>query len=272
MAETTGVGKVSEEAVRLQRVIPMVGNSFKPFFFGRFEARGNVTVLVGKFTMLPAVKIFMSFWFGMCGVFAGAALLGKFRPQAPHATLFLLQPFLMIGAGIAVVGAGKWFARNDVVWLSELIKSAMSVPSASENRGGLVNAETDSIPMALKIASIFLAASGATALVAGAAGTHLWPSLGTGALSTESKQLGNWYFVYAILLIVLSMGVWGRRRWAWWCGFLLLGFSVCWSIFVMRTGTGFGVPIALNAFFTIFPCVVVGVWGLWWYAQRKYFL
>lgn len=29
-----------------------------------FEVRGDVTVLIGKFTMLPLVKIFMSFWFG----------------------------------------------------------------------------------------------------------------------------------------------------------------------------------------------------------------
>ena len=34
--QQAAVGPVGESSVRLQRVIPMVGNSFKPFFFGRF--------------------------------------------------------------------------------------------------------------------------------------------------------------------------------------------------------------------------------------------
>jgi hypothetical protein len=98
LGETTAVGKVSEKVVRLQRVIPMMGNSFKPFFIGHFEVRGEETVLIGQFTNLPLVKVFMSFWFGMCGLFAGAVLLGGFKPQGPNATIFLLQPFLMICA------------------------------------------------------------------------------------------------------------------------------------------------------------------------------
>jgi hypothetical protein len=65
LGETTAVVKVWEKVVRLQRVIPRVGNSFKPFFIGCFEVRGGVTVLIGKFTMSPLVKMFMSFWFGM---------------------------------------------------------------------------------------------------------------------------------------------------------------------------------------------------------------
>jgi hypothetical protein len=51
----------------------MVGNSFKPFFFGRFEVRGDEVYLTGRFTMLGLVKAFMTFWFG--GVLAfGIAL------------------------------------------------------------------------------------------------------------------------------------------------------------------------------------------------------
>src|SRR3984893_14268492 len=71
LGETGAVGKVSEEEVRLQRVIPMVGNSFKPFFIGRFEVRDGVTVLTGRFGLLTIVKVFMTFWLGMALVFAG---------------------------------------------------------------------------------------------------------------------------------------------------------------------------------------------------------
>lgn len=274
LAETTAVGKVSEKIVRLQRVIPMVGNSFKPFFIGHFEVRGDVTVLIGKFTMLPLAKVFMSFWFGMCGLFAGAVLLGGFKPQGPNATFFLLQPFLMIGGGIALVAAGKWFARNDVAWLSELIAAALGAPreGASVNRDTLMNGDADTVPMSLRVAAIFFAASGAMALVAGLAGTRLWPSMGQAGESTASQQLGNWNFVYAILVIALSIGIWRRRPWAWWCGFLLLGLSVCWSLFAMSVRADVGPPVRMKVIFAIFSCVVVGIWSRWWYAQRKHFL
>jgi hypothetical protein len=274
LAETTAVGKVSAKVVRLQRVIPMVGNSFKPFFIGHFEVRGDVIVLSGEFTMLPFAKVFMSFWFGMCGLFAGAVLLGGFKPQGPNAMFFLLQPFLMIGGGIALVAAGKWFARNDAAWLSELIATALGAPraSASVSRDALMNVDADTVPMSLKVAAIFLAASGAMALVAGVVGPYLWPSMGQAGESIASRRLGNWNFVYAILVIALSIGIWGRRLWAWWCGFLLLGLSVCWSLFAMSVRADVGPPVGLKVIFAIFSCVVVGIWGRWWYAQRKHFL
>jgi hypothetical protein len=274
LAETTAVGKVSEKIVRLQRVIPMVGNSFKPFFIGHFEVRGDVTVLIGKFTMLPLAKVFMSLWFGMCGLFAGAVLLGGFKPQGPNAMFFLLQPFLMIGGGIALVAAGKWFARNDAAWLSELIATALGAPrgGASVNRIALMNVDADAVPMPLKVAAIFLAASGAMALVAGVVGPDLWLRWGQAGESTASPQLGNWNFVYAILVIALSIGIWGRRPWAWWCGFLILGLSVCWSLFTMSTRADVGPPVGMKVIFAIISCVVVGIWGRWWYAQRKHFL
>jgi hypothetical protein len=43
---------------------PDGGNSFKPFFFGRFEARGDGVYLTGRFTMLGFVKAFMTLWLG----------------------------------------------------------------------------------------------------------------------------------------------------------------------------------------------------------------
>jgi hypothetical protein len=263
LGETTAVGKVSERVVRLQRVIPVVSNSFKPFFIGHFEVRDGVTVLVGKFTMLPLVKVFMSFWFCMLGLFTGAVLLDGFKLRGPNATFILLQPFLMIGGGIALVAAGKWFARNDVAWLSELIAMALGArrDSASVSQDALMNVDADTVPTTLKVAAVFLAASGAMALVAGVAAPHLWPS----------PQLGNWIIVYAILVISLSIGIWRRRPWAWWCGFLLLGLSVGWSWFAIAARADVGPPVGIKVIFGIFSCLVVGIWGRWWYAQRKHF-
>jgi hypothetical protein len=262
LGETTAVGKVSEKLIRLQRVIPMVSNSFKPFFIGHSEVRGEVTVLIGKFTMLPLVKVFMSLWFGMCCLFAAAVLLGGLRPQGPNSTFFLLQPFLMIGGGIALVAAGKWFARNDVAWLSALIATALGTPrdGASAMWYALMNVDADTVPMQLKVAAILLAASGATALVHGVVGPHLWPSSMQAGESNPSPQLGYWNFVYAILVIALSIGIWRRRPWAWWCGFLLLGLSACWSLFAMLARIDVELPVGIKVIFSILSCVVVGIW------------
>src|SRR5580700_6339336 len=51
IGEAAAVGKVSQDGVRLQRVTPMVHNSFKPFFVGRFESRDGATLLTGRFGM-----------------------------------------------------------------------------------------------------------------------------------------------------------------------------------------------------------------------------
>jgi hypothetical protein len=93
-----------------------------------------------------------------------------------------------------------------------------------------------------KVAAILLAASGAMALVTGVVGPHFWPSLVQAGESSAAPRLGNWNFVYAILVIALSIGIWRRQSWAWWCGFLLLGLSVCWSLFAMSARADVGPP------------------------------
>lgn len=274
LGETTAVGKVSENVVRLQRVIPMVGNSFKPHFIGHFEARDGAAVLVGKFTMLPLVKVFMSFWFGMLGIFASVALLVSVKSNGPNATLFLVQPLLMFGGGIVLLAVGKWFARNDAAWLSEVIATALGAhrDGASVTERSLIDADADRVPMTLKAAAILLVASGAMALVAGFAGPHVWPNLGRPPESPAVPQLGNWSFVYAVLVISLSIGIWRRRPWGWWCGFLLLGLSVCWSLLAMQTHADIGPPVGFKVIFAVLSCVFTVIWGRWWYAQRKHFL
>jgi len=274
LGETTAVGKVSQTVVRLQRIIPMVGNSFKPFFFGHFEVRDGVTVLVGKFTMLPLAKAFMSVWFGVLSIFAVVVLLGGFKPQGPNATFFLVQPFLMIGGGIALVAAGKWFTRNDAAWLSGIIAAALGAPrdGVSATQDLLMSVDADTVPMTLKAAAIFLVASGAMALVAGLAGLPLLPGVGRSAESPAVLQLGNWNFLYAVLVISLSIGIWRRQPWGWRCGFMLLGLSVCWSLFAVQAHADVGLPVGIKVLFAVLSCVVAAVWGRWWYAQRKHFL
>ncbi len=119
------VGRVDKTRVSLQRVIPMVRNSFKPFFIGQFVEEDGRVILKGQFTMHRCAKIFMSFWFGFClfWTLLAIALLVARDPKKWWLPFFGLE---MISAGVAIVWTGKWFARNDIAWLSEVIRNALS--------------------------------------------------------------------------------------------------------------------------------------------------
>ena len=284
MGETTAVGKVTAEKVRLQRVIPMVGNSFKPFFIGHFEERGRVAVLTGEFTMLGVVKVFMTFWLGMTALFAGAALLGLFHVVGPNAWLFRLQPFLMMAFGIGLVAAGKWFARNDAAWLSDVIERALGAPraegaaevSSTGTRDGLGRVDPAAVPGVLKGVAAFLAFTGVMAVVAGFTGNEVRSAAsGPGGGPLALPSWGPWMFVYAAFLVALSIGVWRRRPWAWWAFFGLLGLSAVWPIFALsflQTPGLAGPPGWMGGVVAILSCAVVAIWGRWWYAQRRHFL
>jgi hypothetical protein len=271
LGETAAVGKVSEHGVRLQRVIPMVGNSFKPFFVGRFEVRDGVTVLTGRFGLLTIVKVFMTFWLGMAFVFAGGMLLGKFSSPNPVPPFLAFQPFLMLGFGIALVAVGKWLARNDVAWLSNVIEGALG-DKKSGAADALANADTGAVPTTLKVVSIVMAASGAMALLVHFRAGHLADGSGDHGRALPMPAVGDWNDAIAAGLLILALGIWLRRPWAWWAGFLVIGS--CWvsALVDMHRQVGVGPPIAFQVIFGVLALGVGVIWGLWWYAQRKHFL
>jgi hypothetical protein len=111
--------------VRLQRVRPFSANSFKPWFVGCFIESGGRVVLVGRFTMHLWAKAFMCFWLGFCLLWTiGAAVAVALQPDAPR---FLpLAGMGMVAFGIALVAFAKSLSRDDVVWLSDVIKRALN--------------------------------------------------------------------------------------------------------------------------------------------------
>jgi hypothetical protein len=273
LAETAAVGKVSQEGVRLQRVIPMIRNSFKPFFVGRFEVRDGVTVLSGRFTMALFAKIFMSFWFGMLLAIGGGIWVGTSHSANTAPRLFLLQPFLMVAFGVVLIAVGKWFARNDVAWLSSVIEGALG-----ENKTGAaavmppaIAADPNAVPATLKVVSVVMAISGAL---------ELFGRLVVDAVSGDQgplpaipmAPLGNWTVALGAGLLMLAVGVWRRQPWAWWAGFLVLGASWWGFADAVHRQADVGPPIALQLIFGGIALIITGIWGRWWYAQRKHFL
>lgn len=119
--------------------------------------------------------------------------------------------------------------------------------------------------MVLKGVALFLAASAVMAALTEFIEPKVWDQ------QKVALQWGHWNIAYAISAFVLAAGVWGRRPWAWWGGFLLLGTSTITSLLAMPVGAQFGPPSFMRVVFGVFAVIVVGVWGRWWYTQRKHF-
>jgi hypothetical protein len=113
------------------------------------------------------------------------------------------------------------------------------------------------VPGVLKAVALFLAASAVMVVVAD---------------FLEPRALYHWQVAYAMAILVLAAGVWRRRPWAWWGGFLVLGVSIITSLFAFPANAEFAPPPFMRVIFGIFALVVSGVWGRWWYAQRRHFL
>ena len=269
MGDAAAVGKVSSSSVRLQRVIPMVRNGFKPFFTGHFLIRDGVTVLTGQFGMSKATKIFMTVWLGIVAFAAISMLLASFTTKPASPPWVGAMPLLMVFAGLGLVALGKWFGRNDAAWLSGVISQALGVPVP----GAAAKVEVDpaAVPMVLRWVAVFLAAS---AVMVGV--THFIDLKGLPELGEESSSmtlpLRQWDGAYAVATLVLAVGIWRRRPWGWWGGFVLLGLSIITSLFAFPTEGELAFPASMRVIFGIFAVVVTGVWGRWWYAQRRHFL
>jgi len=264
LGETAAVGSVAEDRVHLRRVIPMVRNSFQPLFVGRFERRGESVVLAGQFTMSPLVKVFMTFWFAIVGMFGLVMLLGVTSPRGSHGWLLRLQPLLMMGGGIAMVAVGKWFARNDAAWLSAVIDSALADPEV--RAVAVAGAPASGPPIVLKVAAGFLAVSGFLPVLSGVFGFLLPP--GTRLILPLPAALSE---IFGLGSIVVAVGVWNRRAWGWWGGFCVLGGSSLAAWFALPGGPAQVQAPAVRAVFSAFAALITVFWGCWWYAQRRHF-
>jgi hypothetical protein len=267
--ETSAVGKVSESQVRLQRVIPMMNNSFKPFFFGRFEVRDGVTVLTGRFSMTVFVKIFMTVWFGMLLLIGGGILVSGVKAQGSTPPFVLFQPLLMVGGGVLLVAFGKWLSRNDAVWLSSVIGRALG--NAVE--GSSVRAQRDeaTVPMPLKAASLVLAFSGVMQFVA----RFLPRSTPAGHADPRAvfamPMFDGWQDLLGFALLLVALAIWRRQPAGWWGGFVVLGIGFVAPLSAMYQQFPTSPPIVIEVIFAAIALGISVTWGLWWYAQRKHF-
>lgn len=119
------VGRVSRDRVSLQRVIPFIGNSFKPFYVGRFREINGRVVLAGEFTVLGWVKAFMTCWLGFCAFWTVMTAALAFTRES-GAWWFPVAGAGNFAVGLGFVAFSRWLARNDVPWLEKVIEDALS--------------------------------------------------------------------------------------------------------------------------------------------------
>jgi hypothetical protein len=126
------VGPVSESRVRLQRVIPLFGNSFKPIFIGAFTLSQGRVVLEGRFTIYPAAKAFMCLWFSIGLTIAAIALVLALKAIAEHRVsdgpaALLVPPgtLALMLVGVGFVRGCWWLSRGDIPYLTAVIEAAL---------------------------------------------------------------------------------------------------------------------------------------------------
>jgi hypothetical protein len=277
LGQQAAAGPVSESRVRLQRVIPIVGNSFKPFFIGRFEARGDGVYLTARFTMIGFVKAFMTLWLG--GVLAiGMAFAVTMINTRGGDWLPALGGLGMFGAGVALVGFGKWLARNDVAWLSNIIRTALRAPvvaQASELSAGVASTadSTSSLPTVLRVTALVLLFTGVMGVWSAISGVSSWHATSGHAAIT---RFSSWPIrlaigAYGFWTLGLAFGVYRRKRWAWRLGLVFFGAAGLTSILQAFTSPQFPDSAIVRAIFCVLSLAFTLYWGWWWYAQRVHF-
>jgi hypothetical protein len=275
LAQQEAVGTVKESQVSLQRVIPMVGNSFKPFYRGQFIERNGRVVLTGRFGMHWFAKAFMTLWFGMlaCVVLLGLALL-VLHPR--KAMPVVLAGIGMIAAGTALVWLGKWFAL-DRAWLSDVIRGALCAQAGAQGtRGNTVDpsaGSSDRPSMVIALVTAALALMGVVSLVGAILGiqsVHARPDdVGVAFFSNGVSRFASAAFGAAML--ALAAGVYRRRLLAWRAGFGLLAGGWVYSVAEILVVNRAHVDYRAAIIFCIAGLFVTIVWIRWWYAQRIQF-
>jgi len=117
------VGKVDEHGFRLRLRIGY-RNSFQTFMFGAAQADGRGTRIVARTGMHPFAAVFMTLWLSVIALASaiGVAGLAQAEPGETAPWFVILVPVGMLAFGIALVGIGRWIARNERARLVEFLE------------------------------------------------------------------------------------------------------------------------------------------------------
>ena len=119
------IGKATPDRVVLYRHRPFVRNSFIPRFVGRFSVENGRSVLSGSFSLHPWVRWFMVAWFSFLLVASFGLLAALFTGVAvAERVIAVLVPGAMALFGVALARFGRWWARTDPAYISNVVSMA----------------------------------------------------------------------------------------------------------------------------------------------------
>lgn len=126
------VGHVGERGFRLRLRIGY-RNSFQTHMFGALQAEGRGTRIVARTGMHPFAAVFMTLWISVVGLVAVTAVAGS--GEAVQG-LIILVPVGMFAFGVALVGIGRWVARNERARLIEFLERTVEGKRVASARAG----------------------------------------------------------------------------------------------------------------------------------------
>lgn len=117
-------GDVSNNKVKLYKVTPMYGNTFKPIFFGKFEENNNKVSLVGVFK-IGFFERLMSWVFSVIGIAVQIITLPLIDSAYGIENLKYFWPLLFVLLGILIIFFAKLFSKKDVDWITKQITNTI---------------------------------------------------------------------------------------------------------------------------------------------------
>jgi hypothetical protein len=272
LPDEAAAGRVTASRVSLQRVIPMFGNTFKPFFVGRFERRGGKVVLAGRFTMHVFFKCFMAVWTaGVAAVTVGGSMAAMHTHRAAPMPLLGLGMLLF---AVVLMRLGAWMSRNDPAWLSGVIRHALNSPGTVADAGTLPfaghfvrsSAVITKVAAVMAVLALMMGVSAITGIQAYRAGPH-------GTVITHYHDMASRYLagMLGAALLMLACGIYRRRMLAWRLAFVVIGGAWIASLVRFFLGDMPPAPLIVPALAGVFSAFVMIAWGRWWYMQRVHF-
>jgi hypothetical protein len=125
----TVAGSVNETSFRLRKRI-YYRNSFQYSLSGKLIDDNGQTRLHGRVGLHPFVRAFLAIWFGVvligCGWMA-VRMAGAISRGTAAANLSPADavPFLMLAGGAALVGFGKYLARDEPAFLIDFLRRSL---------------------------------------------------------------------------------------------------------------------------------------------------
>lgn len=123
-SETTLVGSVSREHVKLHRVAFMYGNIFKPVFQGNFRSSDGKVRLVGSFKMARTGKVSTEIALAV-SCLAQVISLPLMGTKNGLDNIFFFFPIGFASTAVIVALFGKRSGKSDIDWIQKRIEKAL---------------------------------------------------------------------------------------------------------------------------------------------------